>query len=1346
MADHPRRVSTAPAVSSIPPAPPPPPPPYRRRDRAQGYNAIAKFISQPFNYAAARPASPASTSAHQENVRPHYNIPRIVGPLSSQNATHRTGLEINALDISPNGTRAILAGREILKTILVDGTKCVEEFNLLSAMRQYASHNSARTRPKDALDIHDVKWSHGPYDSLIATAASSGRVVLYDLNRTGVELARLHEHPRQVHKLAFNPHHGALLLSGSQDGTTKLWDVRDLRRDVGVCPSQYTHNGQADGVRDVKWSPTDGFEFAFGTDSGIIQRWDYRQIKGPKLKINAHNKPCHAIDWHPDGKHLVSASSDKTLRFWNFATDARRQKPSWTLQAPYPVHHVRWRPPCKTHRSTDQGNWQCTHLVTSYDRDHSAVHVWDIRRPSIPFRELVYYNAAPTDLLWHSQDLLWTVGREGVFNQTDTKFEPKPAERRTPSALAFASYDELTIVSQQTERRTVSNVEPDVKESSSNSHTPKGLSPEKDSVGRTSIDDSIDEGFLSSSFKKRHGRSGSNRSIKSISSTPPSHEDVAKIIRLDEMLPDKTSSQLTQITATWAISNPLYFTFLAHRYSLSLPDSSILGLRMLDISDSIQDSHINALRAGMHRIAQSWKILNHVLAQPPVALTINFRQRQPQRSPNALRKSHVSAITGNVTPAKAFALQESSSNVTTPLARPRNEVSKTTGNPLPDPDKSAELVLPPSLVESSFSEPKKVDQSQTANTNSKSSPRSFRRSRSNEQFNEKRIKMTDWHAQPKTILNLEPPPSSQGIAIRPLPPNRHDSTESFPMFSASTDSRRNSFPSSSSSARSHQRGPGMNSWKSPDLGANAEAQSRRSSSEDLLHSGPASDTQSSTFQSPSLRMSGIQEASPDDSSLSLSDQAFAGRKRILQIAQPVVSSNSLQSLQRNDITRPQVSTNSHLGHTATSQMDTVRNNSGDESRANSLNLSNQEMNNASAALSDLPSQAVSSRTSQHTSKTSPMGLPPAIGLLLPQMLSYHSLQSPDAQSASQLLLLLAPLVLGPEAAEKPMQRASLHKAPITDEQAQAILAAFEEKLSQSGIKLSQAEAILSTYHDQLISLRLFHTATQLRCLCFPLFPSVYESFLYDTNVTFLCQTCKNPITSLSRHSQCTSCGSPQHPCPICWSPRSPYEDHSTIKASNLNRLRAKSISDLSQSQPQSHPPPLPPRPQIPKLPSLASSLTTHFLTKSSFPSSRPFPSSSTPPQPPPSKTPPFSNNPSYPPLSPPPRSLLWTTCILCGHAAHSACHRAWFTRLDDGGCPTPGCLCDCAKGEWRDAKGGEREQRVRGEKSGGVRGDAWGVRESRAVGAVRGQLADGQSGGGGVWRRVRVVDPGPGVG
>jgi len=84
-------------------------------------------------------------------------------------------------------------------------------------------------------------------------------------------------------------------------------------------------------------------------------------------------------------------------------------------------------------------------------------------------------------------------------------------------------------------------------------------------------------------------------------------------------------------------------------------------------------------------------------------------------------------------------------------------------------------------------------------------------------------------------------------------------------------------------------------------------------------------------------------------------------------------------------------------------------------------------------------------------------------------------------------------------------------------------------------------------------------------------------------------------------------------------------------------------------------------------------------------------------------------------------AYLLTTCLLCNHSGHATCLQIWFNESDehDGGCPTPGCLCDCVAGSWRSWKVAMAERRRRSRGHGRVKSDDWPVPESKAVERTR---------------------------
>ncbi|KAK6438842.1 SEA (Seh1-associated) complex subunit, partial [Oleoguttula sp. CCFEE 5521] len=499
-----------------------------------------------FGYAS-RPPSPQNERPAQPSLEGRRGSGRLASLGASQNATasHKTGLEIKTLSINESGTHALLGGKDIFKTIRVEDGVCVEEINLRAAIRSNPTQASGKPRQIYNIDIADVAWAKGDTGEFVAAATESGKIIIYDLGHAGLPAAQLHEHYRQVHRITCNPHKGSLLLSGSQDGTVRLWDVRDAKQPVGATrprsnvQSKSKFAGTTDGVRDVKWSPTDAMDFAFATDGGSVQVWDMRYFNRPKVKIIAHNSTCMSVDWHPDGKHLASAGLDHMIKVWDTSIKSGR-KGNWEVKTPYPLSNARWRPACEVGWSDDDDDntmRQCTQLLAAYDRSHPELHIWDVRRPALPFRELVPYTESPTDLLWHSQDLLWTVGRDGTFLQNDIQHSSlKVMDRYPVNATAISPTGEIASFNMRRNARPINR----------QYRASSGHAPDSALLSRSWADDSLDDSFLRAhpevmkqKQRRQHSRQSSDVGI-------PIHPTRTNVISLDQVFGQRRAVRPTQ--------------------------------------------------------------------------------------------------------------------------------------------------------------------------------------------------------------------------------------------------------------------------------------------------------------------------------------------------------------------------------------------------------------------------------------------------------------------------------------------------------------------------------------------------------------------------------------------------------------------------------------------------------------------------------------------------------------------------------------------------------------------------------------------------------------------------------
>ena len=745
---------------------------------------------------------------------------------------HSVRTSIESLDISPQRTHAVLAGRDVLKTIHVDGVSCVEDFDIRASIITRASAKNASVdaiaaQYREQLSAVDVKWSNGRFEHTIATAASSGRIVTYDLQRAGVETGKCHEHERQVHRLAFNPHEGSRLLSGSQDGTTRLWDLRQwTQRSVSVF------DGKNESVRDVRWSIADGFEFAVGTSNGVIQRWDIRKPKTPVIKINAHDSTCFAIDWHPAGKYLASAGADKNVKIWDFSSSDRRMKPTTVLRAPQPVRKVRWRYPSGSVARSDAAS-RCTQVATIYTDKDPRIHVWDFSRPHSFYQEIDRYQTPASDVLWHCADMLWSVGEAGMFTQTDMRFASKPHERSNVDILDASSDGEICFFTQ--------------------------IKPRRPSNGSTEFLHRVDTGDSSGErlIGSHRGKGGSieetetlhppmrlrregSASMRSTGGTPPS-----KIFAdtLEEVL--RAPGQLfAKVSAFGHIDGNIDregFEYLARKYKspLNSEEFSTNSNVHKDLRKMFEYNAERAHCAGEYRTGQTWKILGEALELEMEARAQEASKRRTQDGPNhpsISSKEHeivkLSSPSSRLSqPRKprpvslALSNLDNSSQATTPLVRPTNELPRVPSHvifsPSPKTALAAPIILSPSpqLDENpTTTEPLKASPEYDGYSYYSSpqlSPNAIRdagcnpptpeepplldlttsvktpsiiNSSGEDEAEQRRAKMESYRAAPRPILHLD-----SGLNLQPsLAPHllRHDSNDSFNinMFSTSADS------------------------------------------------------------------------------------------------------------------------------------------------------------------------------------------------------------------------------------------------------------------------------------------------------------------------------------------------------------------------------------------------------------------------------------------------------------------------------------------------------------------------------------------------------------------------------
>jgi dipeptidyl aminopeptidase/acylaminoacyl peptidase len=222
-----------------------------------------------------------------------YRELRLIDPDSSRVIAKLSGHAdfVRSIAFSPDGSMVAAAG----------GSPQVSgEIKIWSV----ASHELLKTLQGHKDCIYSIAWS--PDGRLIASGSYDRMVKLWDVS-SGKEQSNLQDHIDAVFAVAFSPD-GKRLASASQDRTVKIWDVASGRR-------LYTLSDALDALTSLVYSPSGDQLSAAGYDK-TIYTWRLADEDGHLIhSLIADEESVLALVRSPDGKTLVTASSDGSIRF-----------------------------------------------------------------------------------------------------------------------------------------------------------------------------------------------------------------------------------------------------------------------------------------------------------------------------------------------------------------------------------------------------------------------------------------------------------------------------------------------------------------------------------------------------------------------------------------------------------------------------------------------------------------------------------------------------------------------------------------------------------------------------------------------------------------------------------------------------------------------------------------------------------------------------------------------------------------------------------------------------------------------------------------------------------------------
>lgn len=171
------------------------------------------------------------------------------------------------------------------------------------------SHELVRTLRGHKDCIYSVAWSRD--GKLLASGSYDRMVILWDAD-DGHEIRNLQDHIDAVFAVAFSPD-GKHLASGSQDRAVKIWDTASGQR-------LFTLSDASDGLTSIAYSPSGNDIAAAGYDKTIYV-WHLADDGGTLTQsLIADEDSILALVWSPDGKTIITSSSDGSIRFRDAAS------------------------------------------------------------------------------------------------------------------------------------------------------------------------------------------------------------------------------------------------------------------------------------------------------------------------------------------------------------------------------------------------------------------------------------------------------------------------------------------------------------------------------------------------------------------------------------------------------------------------------------------------------------------------------------------------------------------------------------------------------------------------------------------------------------------------------------------------------------------------------------------------------------------------------------------------------------------------------------------------------------------------------------------------------------------
>ncbi len=246
-------------------------------------------------------------------------------------------------------------------------------------------------------------------EQTLATGFESGTIRIWHLDNAQATF-KLQKHTQKITALAFSPTQN-ILVSSSEDKSTILWQINADSAQINPIKTLDTNYFQ----RCLAFSPDGKYLALAGVNDIFLLNMQTLAIED--TLSNAHDLMIFGLKFSPDGKSLLSAGYDKTLKLWNIST----KKLLKSVEQPSQVLSIDW--------SSSSGQW----LSLGYD---AKLRTWSAKGQLLSTSSAALQN--PTQALFlKGSNQMALVGNAGKIQLFNDKIASLDARQSRQQALIF---------------------------------------------------------------------------------------------------------------------------------------------------------------------------------------------------------------------------------------------------------------------------------------------------------------------------------------------------------------------------------------------------------------------------------------------------------------------------------------------------------------------------------------------------------------------------------------------------------------------------------------------------------------------------------------------------------------------------------------------------------------------------------------------------------------------------------------------------------------------------------------------------------------------------------------------